>query len=109
MDFVEIDLSEGDKKSHPAFNEEDYFLVEKVTPVWRWEVTGEDEEGEEIGEDVLTEKVETDLHFGQFREVWYGWNFDCGWGASGFQYDQPGSNHSDWHRCWKLVGYEAKG
>jgi hypothetical protein len=42
------------------------------------------------------------LHFGTFSEQHYGLNFNCNWGASGMQFDAPGSNYSRWQRLWLI-------
>ncbi len=39
---------------------------------------------------------------GRFSRQWYGLNFDCNWGASGLQFDTPGSNCSCWKRLWRI-------
>jgi hypothetical protein len=77
MKLVEIDLSKAEKHDHPEINSEDYFLAE----------------------------VYSGLHFGRFTKQWYGWNFNCGWGAhgAGIQFDAPGFNASKWKRLWKIV------
>lgn len=106
MNLVEIDLSLGDEKNHPAWNEDDYFLVERKTPKLEWYKVEDDEGFEESESRVVEGEYDYELVFGRFAEVWFGWNFGGGvWGASGFQYDQPGHNHSCWGRVWKLVDY----
>ena len=44
------------------------------------------------------------FHAGKFSKQWYGWNFD-GWSYSGcgLQYDQPGTNSSNWQALWEIV------
>ena len=42
------------------------------------------------------------LFSGTFTKQHYGLNFDDGWGASGHQFDTPGTNASDWHALWEL-------
>jgi hypothetical protein len=38
---------------------------------------------------------------GKFSQQWYGLNFRP-YGASGLQYDPPGTNFSGWQRVWRI-------
>jgi hypothetical protein len=82
MKLEEIDLSKGEQSEHPDFNTNDYFLVKKQ----------------------YSDDENPSYYIGHFDRQWYGWNFSCGFGASGgFQYDKPGYNSSGWKQVWKLI------
>lgn len=49
-------------------------------------------------------KFEGDWHIGTFSRQWYGLHFDCDWGASGIQFDAPGSNGSTWQKLYRIEG-----
>lgn len=80
LDVEPIDLSLADKHECPGINDSDYFLA----------------------------FVCNQYLVGKFSRQWYGWNFDCGWGASGVQFDAPGSNASSWKALWRIVGPDLK-
>lgn len=44
---------------------------------------------------------------GRFSRQWYGLHFDCDWGASGIQFDAPGSNSSCWLALWRICADEG--
>lgn len=71
-----VDLTRGIKSDHPDLNTTDIYL--SYTGFAGFQV-------------------------GRFSNQWYGWNFDCGWGASGFQFDTPGYNNSKWIALWRIV------
>ena len=77
MKLVEIDLSKGIENEHPDINETDNYLA----------------------------FINEGYQVGQFCRVWFGWNFNSGWGAcgAGVQFDTPGFNSSRWKKLWKLV------
>lgn len=70
----EIDLSLAKEHDCPGINSEDWFLA----------------------------YVMGRFLVGTFSKQHYGWNFDCGWGASGVQFDAPGYNASSWARLWRI-------
>ena len=45
-----------------------------------------------------------DGHFvaGHFSRQWFGLHF-CGFWATGFQFDKPGTNHSPWQALWEII------
>ena len=45
-------------------------------------------------------KWDGDLYLGRFSRQWYGLNFECELGESGFQFDAPGFNDSLWQGVW---------
>ena len=91
MNLVEIDLSRtcakpgaGDsgKNWHPDIDTTRYYLAEV-----QWDDDGESQ-----------------FWAGQFSEVWFGYNFNCGFGASGFQLDKPEPPNSvGWVSCWRRL------
>ena len=70
-----VDLSQAKKHECSGINDQDYFLAH-------------------IGDILL---------LGKFSRQWFGWNFDCGWGESGRQFDAPEWNASDWKKLWRVV------
>src|SRR5689334_3634566 len=75
LELEEIDLSKGDRKEHPDINDQDEYVA----------------------------FISGSLRLGTFVKVWFGWHFQCGWGASGgMQYDPPGTNASGWKQLWRI-------
>lgn len=73
--LVPVDLSLAEKHELPGIDKDKHYLVRR----------------------------NGHLYFGKFQRVWFGWNFQCGFGASGgFQFDAPGYNHSTWEAVWEL-------
>lgn len=74
-----------------------------------------DKHGKRNGKPIIKERtyylarIGANLYFGRFSRQWYGWNFDDGWGASGHQFDPPGTNRSDWKQLWEVVSYFPTG
>ncbi len=46
-----------------------------------------------------------EFYAGQFNREWYGLNFD-GW-CDGLQFDEPGTNGSDWQQIWEITAMRA--
>lgn len=65
----EIDLSRGDRHTHPDIVPGRHYMV-RIYGAW---------------------------HMGRFSEVWYGLSFSP-WGNAGLQFDAPGYNLSAWER-----------
>jgi len=73
--LVAIDLSKGDGHQHPDITAVGQYLA----------------------------LIGGSYHCGRFVRVWFGWSFDCGFGASGsIQFDAPGSNASRWQGLWRI-------
>lgn len=47
------------------------------------------------------------FHAGTFTEVWFGLSFDNWFGGS-LQFDEPGTNASDWEAIWEIKIKEKK-
>lgn len=80
----EVDLTQADKHECPGINE-----------------AGPERDG-----DWYLAFVCGEFMVGKFSRQHYGLNFDCDWGASGVQFDAPGSNASSWMALWRIAGGE---
>ena len=67
--LCEIDLSRGDKHTHPDIVPGRHYMA-RIYGAW---------------------------HMGRFSPVWYGLSFSP-WGHGGLQFDAPGYNSSAWER-----------
>lgn len=47
-------------------------------------------------------KIGERWYAGEFSKQWFGWSFD-GWLGTPYQYDQPGTNSSDWKEIWEII------
>lgn len=74
--FVRVNLRRGKGHDHPDIKSGQHYLA-RIWGVW-W--------------------------FGTFSREWFGWAFNCGFGASGsIQFDAPGSNGSKWTALYKVI------
>lgn len=47
-------------------------------------------------------KIGGRYYIGKFQREWFGLHFD-GWEDCGIQFDQPGTNASDWQAIWRII------
>jgi hypothetical protein len=64
---------------------------------------GKDHRNPEINADTpYLCKIDNEWYAGTFSSEWFGLSFN-GWLGTPYQYDQPGTNHSDWQEVWEIV------
>lgn len=74
-ELTEIDLAKAEGHEHPDLRAGSWYLA-------KWDGR---------------------FYVGTFDRVWFGWTFDCNYGASGnIQFDAPGWNSSRWEGLWRL-------